>query len=131
MATENGNYQEMKEIFSSIGGCDLHEKHGGRFVFTFYLPADKEDAEIDCLELSVRSTNGLKRRGYATVGQLARGIWNGDNIKHIRGCGAKSYAEIMEKLFLWNIGNMPHDRKEEYIVETIRKNAAQGGTRNE
>lgn len=45
---------------------------------------------------------------------------------HIRGCGAKSYAEIMEKLFLWNLANIPDDKQIDYLMEVVEKNKKTG-----
>ena len=119
---ENGNYSVMKTIFQSMGDCDLHEKKSGRFVYTFYLKDSMKAMEIEHLELSVRAYNGLKRAGYHTVGQLAEDLANGVDLRKVRNCGAKTYAEIAEKLFLLNLLGIPEKKREEYLLNIVEKN---------
>ncbi len=52
------------------------------------------DLSIDELALSVRSSNGLKRAGMNTFGQLALGIEQDGGLFKIRNLGAKSEKEI-------------------------------------
>ena len=115
-------YKTMKELFNSIEGVDLHEKKGKRFYFTVYLSSKMEKEDIEALELSVRATNGLRRANIHTVGELAIRIAQGEDIRKIRNCGAKSYSEIMEKLFIFNLVHIPEKRREQYILDTIEKN---------
>ena len=122
MTKNNENYGRIKEIFNSIDGVDLHDKKGSRLIFTMYLSSKMETADIDSLELSVRASNGLRRAGYHTVGELCFDISSGTDIRKIRNCGAKSYSEIMEKLFLFNLANMSEEGKKKFILETIEKN---------
>ena len=106
MTKQNEKYGMMKEIFNSIEGVDLHEKKSGRFYYTMHLTPKMEEADIEALDLGVRAYNGLKRAGYNTVGQLVAGITSGEDIRRIRNCGVKSYSEIMERLFLYNLVNI-------------------------
>jgi len=112
----------MKEIINSIEGVDLHEKKSGRFCYTMHLTAKMEEEDIEVLDLGVRAYHGLKRAGFNTVGELVTAISGGENIRKIRNCGAKSYSEIMEKLFLYNLLNIPEGRREQFILETVEKN---------
>ncbi len=122
MKTDVGTYETMKAIFNSVEGVDLHEKKGGRFFYTMYLSEKMEKEDIDALELSVRARNGLRRADIHTVGELAIRIAQGEDIRKIRNCGAKSYSEIMEKLFMFNLVHIPEKRREQYILDTIEKN---------
>ena len=122
MKTDVGTYETMKAIFNSVEGVDLHEKKGGRFFYTMYLSEKMEKEDIDALELSVRARNGLRRADIHTVGELAIRIAQGEDIRKIRNCGAKSYSEIMEKLFIFNLVHIPEKRREQYIWDTIEKN---------
>ena len=122
MKTDVGTYETMKAIFNSVEGVDLHEKKGGRFFYTMYLSEKMEKEDIDALELSVRARNGLRRADIHTVGELAIRIAQGEDIRKIRNCGAKSYSEIMEKLFIFNLVHIPEKRREQYILDTIEKN---------
>lgn len=122
MTKNVGTYETMKSIFNSVEGVDLHEKKGGRFYYTMHLSPKMEKEDIDALELSVRATNGLRRANIHTVGELAIRISQGEDIRRIRNCGSKSYSEIMEKLFMFNLVNMPEKRRKQYILDTIEKN---------
>ena len=122
MTEKSENYREMKKIFKSIADYDLHERKGGRFVFHFYFTRSIRETDISALELSVRAYNGLKRAGYHTVGDLAEAICSGTDIRKIRNCGLKSYSEIMEKLFLYNLANIPEAKREKYIIDMVQKN---------
>jgi len=122
MKTDVGTYETMKAIFNSVEGVDLHEKKGGSFFYTMYLSEKMEKEDIDALELSVRARNGLRRADIHTVGELAIRIAQGEDIRKIRNCGAKSYSEIMEKLFIFNLVHIPEKRREQYIWDTIEKN---------
>ena len=122
MKTDVGTYETMKAIFNSVEGVDLHEKKGGRFFYTMYLSEKMEKEDIDALELSVRARNGLRRADIHTVGELAIRIAQGEDIRKIRNCGAKSYSEIREKLFIFNLVHIPEKRREQYILDTIEKN---------
>ena len=86
MTKNNENYGRIKEIFNSIDGVNLHDKKGSRFIFTMYLSSQMEVADIDSLELSVRASNGLRRAGYHTVGELCSDISSGTDIRKIRNC---------------------------------------------
>ncbi len=125
MTSGNGSYEKMREIFNSMGGVDIHNKKGGRFHYTMYVSPQMEEAGIDSLDLSVRATNGLRRAGYQTVGGLCKAISSGTDIRRIRSCGEKTYSEIMEKLFLFNLSNIPEQSQRQYIMETIEKNLNQ------
>ncbi len=125
MTKSNEKFGVIKEIFNSIEGLNLHDKKSARFYFTMHLTPKMETADIDSLDLSVRASNGLKRAGYHTVGDLCTDIASGTDIRKIRNCGSKSYSEIMERLFLFNLTNMSETRRKKYILETIEKNYRQ------
>ncbi len=124
MTNQSEKYGMMKEIFNSIDGVDLHEKKSGRFYYTMHLTPKMEEADIEVLDFGVRAYHGLKRAGYNTVGELVAAIIGGEDIRKIRNCGAKSYSEIMERLFLYNLANIPETRREAFILETVEKNRA-------
>lgn len=129
MTKQNEKYGMMKEIFNSIEGVDLHEKKSGRFYYTMHLTPKMEEADIEALDLGVRAYNGLKRAGYNTVGQLVAAITSGEDIRRIRNCGVKSYSEIMERLFLYNLVNIQEGKREQFILDTIEKNRRAGDGR--
>lgn len=59
-------------------------------------PSDKRETAIECLDLSVRAYNGLRRGGIDTVGQLTELSRN--DIKAIRNIGSATVEEIEKKL---------------------------------
>ncbi len=122
MTGQNERYKRMKEIFDKIEDVELIERKESRFRFTLYLTDGKSRTGLDALDLSVRSYHCLKRAGYNTIGDLAGSLARGDDIRKLRNCGTKCYCEIMEKLFLWNLENLPEHRRPGYIFETVRKN---------
>lgn len=122
MTKNSEKYEQIKKIFKDAAGIGLHERHGATFSFTMRLTPQMEICDIAVLDLSVRATNGLRRAGYHTVGDLCIDLSNGADLKKIRNCGAKSYSEIMEKLFLFNLANMSEQRQRLFILETIEKN---------
>ena len=129
MTKQNEKYGMMKEIFNSIEGVDLHEKKRGRFYYTMHLTPKMEEADIEALDLAVRAYNGLKRAGYNTVGQLVAAITSSEDIRRIHNCGVKSYSEILERLFLYNLVNIQEGKREQFILDTIEKNRRAGDGR--
>ncbi len=114
----------ITQIAEAFEGSSLHERKGGKFYFNFYLNSRAEETPIETLDLGVRAYNSLKRAGYSTIGELAEAIASGTEIAKIRNCGAKSYREIMEKLFLYQYNMLPQEKRESYIVQTVNLNAA-------
>ncbi len=55
-----------------------------------------DNEKIDELDLTVRSSNCLKKAGLDTVGELAK--MSADELMKIKNLGRKSYEEIMEKM---------------------------------
>lgn len=55
-------------------------------------------ADIEMLNLSVRSTNCMKRAGWHTVGDLINNIDSWSDLMKIRNCGMRSIIEIMNRL---------------------------------
>ena len=77
---------------------------------------------IETLSLSVRSYNALKRAGFNTIGELAKSISSGEDLKRIRNCGAKSIREIMEQLFLYQYASLKPEQREDYLLEVVALN---------
>ena len=114
----------ITQITEALSGNALKERKGGRFYFNFYLTTRAAETPIESLDLGVRAYNSLKRAGYSTIGELAEAIATGTEIAKIRNCGAKSCREIMEKLFLFQYNALPMEKRESYIQEVVRLNAA-------
>ena len=114
--------QSLKQIMNSIEGVELKEKRGGKFHFPLHLTNQMSGLSIEALSLSVRSYNALKRAGFNTIGELARAISSGNDLKSIRNCGAKSTREIMEQLFLYQYFSLRPELREDYLLEVVALN---------
>ena len=69
---------------------------------------DDRNIKIEELELSVRSFNSLKRGGCNTVGDILDVMGeDGQGLRKIRNLGARSEAEIKEKLEELRLGHVP------------------------
>ena len=66
---------------------------------------------IDCLGLSGRSQNALKREGWMTVGTL---LDNWSNIGKMKNVGAKSIGEIKRGFMHWYYGELKLAEKTEF-----------------
>ena len=70
--------------------------------FNFHYAAALENEPVDVLSLDTRSSNGLKRAGINTIGQL---LDNWNNIGRIRNLGAESVKLIHAAGFAWMYDN--------------------------
>ena len=116
--------QTLSQIIEQITGDRIHERKGGKFFFNIYLNFKMSETPIEALDLGVRAYNSLKRAGFGTIGDLAEAIAAGTEISKIRNCGAKSYREIMEKLFLYQYNSLPQEKRVGYILEVVNLNAS-------
>ena len=115
----------FEEIMSLVPGADfarIKEQRNGKFRFPIYINEKLNEASLDSLELSVRSSNCLHRAGYRTIGDLVSNINSRDDLKKIRNCGTKSIDEIMEQLFCYQYMQMGNDRKVKYIKRILELN---------
>ena len=122
MTTGSKKYNRIKEIFNNIEGINLHDKKGGTFYYSMATNIQMREQEIEVLDLSVRSSNCLKRAGIGTIGDIIEYIESGRDLKHIRNCGMTSVAEIKEKMFIWYLMTIPKEKRLQYILDTIEKN---------
>ena len=114
--------QTLEGIMNSMGGVELKEKRGGKFLFSLYLTKQMENTPLEALELGQRSYNCLKRAGYGTIGELANAIFGGLELRQIRNCGARSVREIMEQLFLYQYASLSPDKRDAYLLEVVKMN---------
>jgi len=94
---------------------ELRAVNGGRIKFVIYETKDLDDIDIYELELSVRASNGLKRAGYLSVGQLVSGINSSEDLKKIRNLGEKSIKEIMSALFVFQYSRISTNKRDSYV----------------
>ncbi len=116
------NYAILKAIMNTFDGVTLRERKNGSFRFPFYLYEWMNGADIGELDLSQRAYNSLKRGGLQTIGGLAEAAADGQSLKKLRNCGAKSRAEIMEKLFLCQLVSLRPQAREAYLKTVIEMN---------
>ena len=116
----------IKEI---IGDSELvdssRSKLGGGFRFSVYLSKEFVESDIESLDLSVRASNCLKRAGILTVGDLCRRVDRSSDLKTIRNCGYTSIIEIMDKLFYYNYMCLKPEKRDEYVLNTIKQNSGE------
>lgn len=98
------------------------KKRRGKLRFPIYINEKLRAAELDTLELSVRSSNCLHRAGYKTIGELVEAIEGSDDLRKIRNCGARSINEIMEKLFCYQYCQLDTSQKIKYINKVMELN---------
>lgn len=76
--------KDLGQIFEAVGVAEtLH--------FPFNESESLRATSIDVLDLNVRSTNGLRRKGINTIGSL---IDNWGDLKTLRGLGITSVNSI-------------------------------------
>ena len=114
--------QSLKQIMNNVEGVELKEKRGRKFHFPLHMTAQMSETPLEALALSVRSNNALKRAGFRTIGDLAKSLSEGIELRNVRNCGSKSIREIMEQLFLYQYYSFSPERREEYLLEVVALN---------
>lgn len=118
------SYVNIEVILGKTGVLEVKPaKPGKTFKFPIYLSEKMENESIDVLDLSVRSSNCLKRAGYRTIGDLVNNISHSSDLKHIRNCGATSIAEIMDKLFAYQYMSLSKERRPDFIAKVVQMNS--------
>ena len=115
-------YSKMKALFNSIDGLDLHDKRDGNFKFIVYQNEKYKDIDVEALDLSVRSSNCLKRAGIKNVYDLMTEVNGRTDLLKIRNCGENSSREIMENLFLFQYAALKPEQRGRYIERIIEMN---------
>lgn len=114
---EDGNYlcrnNETGEVIN-LGKITLK--------IPIYMSEATENAKIEELELSARSTNGLKHVGIETVGELIERIDGIQDLKNMRRIGTKSAEEIMDHLMQYQYEVMKSTSKERYLKRVMELN---------
>ena len=89
----------------------------GAVKFRVYLNDTFTETDLSDLDMSVRSYNCLKRRGFNTVGELVDGINSWNDLFSIRNLGKKSAVEIMKSIFAYNYSLLPEVDRAGYLEE--------------
>ena len=95
---------------------------GRPFKIIVYLSPDLMETDVEYLELSVRSTNALRRAGFFTVGDVVTRITSYKDLERIRNCGKTSVSEIMGRLFFYQYSLIPSERRNNYLFRILSIN---------
>ena len=114
--------REMMEMVPDERWFEIVKKKGERLKFPMYINADLDEAELDVLELTQRSSNCLHRAGYKTIGDVVSRIDGAEDLMKIRNCGKKSVDEIMEKLFCYQYFVLKEEKKLRFAMRVLELN---------
>ncbi|MBQ7864198.1 MAG: hypothetical protein IJ353_07025 [Lachnospiraceae bacterium] len=117
-------FNEIMKLVPTADFAAIKNRRGGKLRFPMYINNALMEADLEVLELSVRSSNCLHRAGYRTVGELVEAIESSEDLKKIRNCGTKSIDEIMEQLFCYQYSLIPASGKERFINRVLQLNAS-------
>ncbi|MGM9626338.1 MAG: DNA-directed RNA polymerase subunit alpha C-terminal domain-containing protein [Eubacteriales bacterium] len=78
-------------------------------------------ADIDALELSVRSYNALRRADISTLGALIDRL-NAGGLKNIRNLGDRSCKEIQTKILEYGYMRLSEKEKAEFFRDLLENN---------
>ena len=118
------DFNKIKAIFTQIDGAGVNQRRGGRLKFRLYLTDRLCSTDIDDLQLSVRSTNCLKRNQIYTIGELCERISSSADLYCLRNCGKTSVAEIMDNLFAYQYAILSPEKRADYLQTVIEMNMA-------
>ena len=116
-------FEEMEMLVPNADFMKIKKQSNGKFQFPIYINEKIKTTELEILELSVRSSNCLRRAGFKTIGELVEAIEGGDDLRKIRNCGSKSVDEIMEQLFCYQYGQLSEGQKVKYINRVVEMNS--------
>ena len=115
-------FYEIQVIMPEVDLGNIKKRRGGKFRFPIYINESLKTADLELLDLSVRSGNCLHRAGYRTIGELVEAIEGGEDLKKIRNCGDKSIDEIMGNLFCFQYSLISQENKLKYINRIVQLN---------
>ena len=115
-------FDEIQRMIPEVDLGNIKKRRGGKFRFPIYINEALRTADLELLDLSVRSGNCLHRAGYCTIGELVEAINSSEDLKKIRCCGTKSVDEIMEKLFCYQYRQLGQEKKVKYIHRVLELN---------
>lgn len=76
----------------------IKEISGAGFTVPMYMGAQLLSTSVDDLNLSVRSSNCLKRAGWHTVGDVLNAIESWEDLGRVRNLGRTSLIEIRDQI---------------------------------
>jgi len=105
------------------GLIDSRATSNKHFKFTVYVNQGIMREPLDNLNLSVRSSNCLKRAGMNTIGDLVNAIDDQDDLLKYRNLGNNSAKEIMNQLFKYQYDVLNPEAQERYIETVLAMNS--------
>jgi DNA-directed RNA polymerase alpha subunit len=115
-------FEEMEMLVPTADFMEIKKQRNGKLKFPIYINEKIKTTELELLELSVRSSNCLRRAGFKTVGELVEVIEGSEDLRKIRNCGSKSVDEIMEQLFCYQYCQLDTPQKIKYVNKLIDLN---------
>ena len=120
----NSNYvMTLFESAEKIGLIPTLAPFGNDIKIRIPLSQKFCDRSIDDMELSVRSSNGLKRSGAMTVRELTDTIMSEKGLDTVRNLGRKSISEIKTKLLYLAYNDLTDKEKQAFWNEFIELNS--------
>ena len=120
----NSNYvMTLFESAEKIGLISTLAPFGNDIKISIPLSQKFCDKSIDDMDLSVRASNGLKRRGAMTVRELTDTIMSEKGLDTVRNLGKKSISEIKTKLLYLAYNELNDKEKQAFWNEFIELNS--------
>ena len=110
---------ELKEAAEKNGAYYVLQSNFPGKTISFPYYGRMSELSVDELNLSVRSSNALKRCGALTAGRVAE-LMARDGLRTVRNLGAKSEKEIVRSFFTLCYGNMTAEEKAKFW-EAVRE----------
>ena len=114
-------FEEMEMLVPTADFMEIKKQRNGKLKFPIYINEKIKTTELELLELSVRSSNCLRRAGFKTVGELVEVIEGSEDLRKIRNCGTRSIDEIMEQLFCYQYSLFTTNEKKVRYIEKVLK----------
>lgn len=99
----------------------LHAVFGKNIALRLGFSRAALDSDIEVLDLTVRSSNGLKRQGISKLEAIVDRI-HGSGLRSIRNLGAKSCAEIETKLLQYGYDQLTAPERLQFCRDLLELN---------
>lgn len=98
----------------------IKEITGAGFTVPMYMGAQLLNADVESLNLSVRSYNCLKRAGWNTIGDILKAIESWEDLGKVRNLGKTSLIEIRDQIIFFQKSLLSESEKATY-AEMVRE----------
>lgn len=113
---------ELCAVAEKIGLVPVLSMFGNGLHFRIPMTQALWNTNIDELNLTVRSRNGLMRAGTDTIGKVAELIMNDDGLSKVRNLGRKSVAEIKTAILAEGYNQLDHTARLVFWQDFIDSN---------